>query len=540
MSDGPLTLDVVVLGSGASGLSAAIAAQDAGASVGVFEKGEKVGGTAALSGGMVWMPGNHCMDALGIEDSREDAVAYFESLSFGLSDPRVIEAYVNEGPGVLRQLQETTPVEFYAVENFPDYHPENPGGHPGGRALECPPFAYTELGPWAERVVTGHLMDQHVAMNECPLGNWTISEEEHQRRVREDVRACGLALVGRLLRGCLDRGIEPQTDKRAERLLLQDGRIVGVRFADGTEVRARTGVVLATGGFEWDRDLARSFLRGAIQQPISIPTNTGDGLKMAMNVGAGLANMREAWWHVGTELPDGQGGTVTHILTPWMGWPGCIMVNGAGQRFTNESTNYSSQAAAFHAVDARTQAYVNLPAWTIFDQRHLDTYGFLSSLPGRPAPEGVLRADSVAELAEQIGVPAGALEATVKRWNRNSAAGEDPDFHRGESAHDRWWGDHRRGITPQATMGPIDAPPFYATKTGATTLGTKGGPRTDGNSQVLDTDGEPMPGLYAAGNVMASVSGAGYTGAGGTLGPALVFGTLAGRSVARVPAGVPA
>src|SRR4051812_22710106 len=244
-------VDVLVVGSGASGLASALAAHDGGATVGVFEKADVVGGTAAWSGGMVWMPRNHCLEALGIADSREDALAYIDSLSFGLSDPGVVTAFVDEGPGALRWLEDETPVEFYAVENFPDYHPENPGGHPGGRAMECPPFPYGELGDWSDRVTTGHLMDRHTAMNECPLGNWTVSEEEHARRVANDERACGQALAGRLLKGCLDRGIEPRTGHRAAELLIEDGRVAGVRFEtpEGpVSVRARRGVVLASGG----------------------------------------------------------------------------------------------------------------------------------------------------------------------------------------------------------------------------------------------------------------------------------------------------
>jgi 3-oxosteroid 1-dehydrogenase len=212
------TYDVIVLGTGASGLTAALTAAGHGASVGLFEKGEQVGGTSAKSGGMIWIPGNHLMKPLGLTDSREETLTYLRSLSHGMILDELAEAFVDGGPEMLRWLEDNTPVRFTIVEQFPDYHPENPGGKTGGgRSMECPLFPYGELGEWADRVVQGYQMGKHTVMNETTLGKGTtdhVDPAEVSRRIDGDLRGCGQALVGRLLKGCLDRGVEPQTGHR--------------------------------------------------------------------------------------------------------------------------------------------------------------------------------------------------------------------------------------------------------------------------------------------------------------------------------------
>ena len=308
------SFDVIVLGTGASGLTAAVTAAGHGASVGLFEKGDEVGGTSARSGGMIWIPCNHQMEEFGLADSREDALTYLHSLSHGMILDELAEAFVDGGPQMLRWLEDNTPVTFGVVEGFPDYHPEHPGGKTGGgRSLECPLFAYGELGPWADKVVQGYQMGKHLVMNETTLGKGTtdhIEPAEARRREEGDLRGCGQALVGRLLKGCLDHGIEPHTGHRAVRLLVDDGRVVGVEFEVDDETRrieARRGVVLATGGFDWDPELVRSFIRGPMERSVAVETNTGDGLKMAMRIGAALGNMREAWWVPIMDVNDDDG-----------------------------------------------------------------------------------------------------------------------------------------------------------------------------------------------------------------------------------------
>ena len=531
--------DVVVLGTGAAALTAALCAADENASVGLFEKADEVGGTSAWSGGMVWIPMNPHMAELGIEDSREEVMTYLSSLSNGLIDLDLAGALVDAGPEVVTYLEEHTPVRFQIIKDFPDYHPEHPGAKPGGgRSLECPLYPFVELGPWQERVTVGPQLSGNIMMSETSLGRGApqgVSAEELARRKVRDERGAGQGLVAPLLRACLDRGIEPQTGMRAVELLVADGRVSGVRFetADGPrEIGATRGVVIATGGFEWDPDLVRAFTRGPLVRSASVPTNTGDGLKMAMRVGAGLGNMREAWWVPTIDVP------VNGRLAAWQvngerTRPHSIMVNRHGRRFTNEAANYNALGAAFHVIDVVTYEYVNHPAWLVFDHHYLTRYGLAGFKGETQTPNWLIEAPTLAELAEAMQVPADALAATVARFNEQAAHGEDTDFSRGKSVHDRWWGDPLLGDGPQATLGPIDVAPFYAVQVYSGALGTKGGPRTDGNGQVVDVDGAPIEGLYAAGNAMASPMGMTYGGAGGTLGPAIVFGYLAGRHAAR-------
>jgi succinate dehydrogenase/fumarate reductase flavoprotein subunit len=536
------TIDVAVLGSGASGLAAALAAHGHGANVVVFEKAGHVGGTSAWSGGMIWIPNNPHMREAGIEDSREQALTYLSSLSHDLIDPELAEAFVDHGPEMVTWMEANTPVRFQLVPEFPDYHPEFPGGKPGGgRSLECPLFSFDELGAHKQRVTVGHNYGTApITMEESHLGRAVpvaVTREERSRRLRHDERGCGQALVGRLFKGCLDRGIEIRTECRATELLMEGADVRGLRLlgAEGTfEVGLRGGVVLATGGFEWNRELVRAFLRGPMTSPVSVPSNEGDGLLMCMRVGAALGNMREAWWMPAVEAPGGpDGAPQIHLFAAERARPRSIMVNRYGRRFTNEAANYNAFGAAFHEQDVTRFDYPNLPCWFVFDQTHLDTYGFIDSVPGAPAANWVAKAATLRELAEQVGIDPEGLEATVARWNRQVAAGRDEDFRRGESAHDTWWGDPQVKGRPEATLGPLEVGPFYAVEVKSGALGTKGGPRTDGRARVLDVDGKVIGGLYAAGNVMASAMGMTYGGAGGTLAPGMVFGFLGGRDAAE-------
>jgi 3-oxosteroid 1-dehydrogenase len=533
--------DVVVLGSGAAGLTAAVTASDLGARVAVFEKAEMLGGTSAWSGGQVWVPNNPHMAEVDATDSAEDALRYIMSLSHGLIDESRARGYVEAAPEMVSFIESRTPVRFYAVRGLPDYHPEFPGGKPGGgRTLECPLFPFTELGEWETRVWPSPYIDAHRTLAETPLGASTPDGrpvDEMVRRQAANERGCGQSLIGRLLRGCLDRGVELHTSASGRELLMDGGSATGVRIATSEgdiEVRASAGVVLATGGFEWDEELVRAFLRGPMTHPISVPTCDGDGLRMAMRAGAKLGNMREAWWIPVSVVPESEISTGRQMMAGPRCRPRSIIVNRAGARFTNESANYNAFGGAFHVVDAVRFDYPNLPCWMIFDQGYVDRYGFGAHLaPPGSVPDWPIRAETLHDLADSLDVPPAALEATVERWNGNVANGHDPDYHRGESAHDLWWGDHSHAGRIESALGPLDQPPFYAAELKSGALGTKGGPMTDTHGRVLGIDDEVIPGLYAAGNAMASVFGMTYGGSGGSLGPAMTFGYLAGRHAAQ-------
>jgi 3-oxosteroid 1-dehydrogenase len=537
--------DVVVLGTGAAGLTSAIAAHEGGARVGIFEKADTVGGTSAWSGGQIWIPNNPHQIAAGKKDSREEALTYLMSLSHGMIDEQMAAAYIDTGPEMVRFLEERTPLEFYTIPDFPDYHPEFPGGKPqGGRTLEAPPFPYGALGEWRDRVGTSpYYPDFTITIGETTLGQSVptpASPEVKARRRANDERGMGLALVGRLLRACLDRGIEPHTCCRAVQVLTTRGEVSGVRFERGDggfEVRA-SDVVLATGGFEWNPDLVRAFTRGPLTHPVSIKTNTGDGLKMSMRLGAMLGNMREAWWMPVIEVPTSVNPMGRQLLTYERTMPGSIMVNRRAKRFTNEASNYNAFGAAFHEQDVSRFEYANLPCWLIFGGKFYAKWPFVGGLSDSMGgdmqpPEWIVKGDSLAQLAQRLGIDGSQLQQTVDRFNQLVAAGRDLDFRRGESANDLWWGDPAFRGDRRATLGELGDGPYYAIEVKSGALGTKGGPQTDVDARVLDVDGRPIPGLYAAGNVMASPMGMTYGGAGGTLGPGMVFGFRAGRAAAN-------
>jgi hypothetical protein len=533
-------VDVVVLGTGAAGLVAALAAADSGASVALVEKAERVGGTTALSSGVVWVPATSVAAAEGVEDSRQAGLAYLESLSHGMIRPEMAQAFVDSGDEVVEWLRTRTPLTLRLVPGFPDYHPEHPGGMPGGgRSLEPELISMDRLDGWGERMVG---TPRPMRVTETPVGGGTgvlPAAVEAERRAAH-VEGLGRALVAGLLRGCLDHDVVPRTGTRAVRLVVESGAVVGVKLSgpEGHQVVRAGAVVLATGGFEYDDDLVRAFLRGPMREPAGVPSNTGDGLRMAMRVGAALGAMREAWWVPVVRLPGerADGGSNVQLVLRERTLPRSLVINRSGRRFTNEAANYNALGGAFHTFDPGSFDYVNQPCWLVFDQGFVDAYGGFGTGPGGPAPSWLTRADSIAELADDLGVPADTLAQTVDRWNGFVAQGHDDDFGRGDSAYDGWCGDRTQYPGVFATLGPVDQGPFYAVELIGSALGTKGGPLTTADGEVLDVDGAVIHGLYAAGNAMAAPTGMVYGGAGGTLGPALVFGYRAGRAAAAASA----
>jgi 3-oxosteroid 1-dehydrogenase len=533
------TYDVVVLGSGAAGLTAAFTAAKEGARVGLFEKSDKYGGTTAWSGGHIWIANNPLMATVGATDSEEEAMTYVMSLGRGVLDENLARAYVHNGPKMVKYLDEYAHTGFYVCKGFPDYHPENPGGKPGGgRTIETGLYAFDELGEWADKITEGPYLSSYLVMTETPLGSAVPqppSAAEIQRRSIRKERGLGQGLVGRLLRACLDEGVELTLSHRATEFVLEGGRAVGVNFdsSDGIRtVHATKGVVLATGGFEWNEEYKAAFLRGTLALPVSPPSNTGDGLAMAMKAGAALQNMREAFWAPVAALPEGVNRMNRVMINADRTRPRSIIVNRKGRRFTNEASSYNAIGGSFHQEDTTAFEYANLPSWLVFDQQYLERFGSIGHPYAGETFPWLIEAKTLPALAEKLGIAVDEFTATVERWNANVADGSDPDFHRGESAHDLWWGDPFKKGTIEGTLGPIDEGPFYAIELNIGALGTKGGPKVDAHAQVVNIDGNLIPGLYAAGNV-SSPTGMAYTGAGGTLGPAMVFGWLAGQSVTR-------
>ena len=530
--------DVIVLGSGGAALTAAIAAYDFGAKdVVILEKSGMVGGTTAMSGGMLWIPNNLYQQAAGIADSDEDVVAYLDALAPGALDPDTLGAFLERGPEMIRYFAEKTPVRFHAYADFPDYQPYMPGAKAeGGRSLDNEAFPFEQLGKWAARVnptkmaypVRGSLMEAI---------NGTLDEATLAEREARDYRGLGQALIGALFKAVLDRDIPIEFEKRARKLVKAGNRVIGViaEDSDGRDfrVRARRGVVIATGGFEWNETLVKAFLRGPLTGPVSVPENEGDGLVMAIEAGAQLGNMQNAFWQqsVLEFKPQHRAAKPNYLLgSDERARPGAILVNRAGKRFVNEAANYNAMGKALHAFDAGTHSYANLPYWLIIDQRYKDKYPTFTSPPGGPIPPYMIQADTLEELAEKAGIDPQGLATTVARFNQMVRNGHDDDFNRGDNSYDNFymWGDPAFD-PPYRTLGLIDQEPFYAVKMESGALGTCGGPKTNGEAQVLDWSGNPIPGLYAAGNAMAAVLGEAYGGAGGTLGPGMTFGYIAGK-----------
>lgn len=529
-TDWDLEVDVVVLGTGGAGLTAALTAAVGGASVAVYEKAPTVGGTTAVSGGIVWIPAHH--RSPGGELTVDDAMRYLEAQSLGAMDTELVETFVRTGPEMLDFVEKHSELRFAIADGFPDYKPELPGGRPsGGRSLNAKPFDLSRLGGWSDRITSF-------------LADWSNVGIDAETRARihasvddtdGDFCVAGTALIAGLLKGLLDLGVVPVTGARAMELITSEDRVVGVRIGlDGRafRVRARRGVVLGTGGFEWDRKLVEAYLRGPMHGPVSPPNNTGDGLRMAMAQGADLANMGEAWWVPIVQIPgdtiDGHQRSRSVRLERTR--PRSIIVNRAGKRFLNEAGEYNSMAGPFHHLDPRL-GYLNDPAWIVFDSLHLKKYGFLGVDPDDEVPDWYCKSNDLAELGAKTGIDADGLARTVDAWNRNVSDETDPDFGRGSSAYDGYWGDTTAATPALQTLGPIDTAPYFAVPVTVGAMGTKGGPRTDGDGRVLHVSGEPISGLYAAGNAMAGVTGKAYGGAGGTLGPAMVFGYRVGRAL---------
>lgn len=525
--------DVVVIGSGAAGLSAALSASVRGSRVLVVEKSDLVGGTTALSGGGIWVPCHHHQAEIGATDSREEALDYIRAIAppgwHNVEEP-LWAAFVDHAPEMLAFLETQSPLRF-APSLEPDPYVEAPGGKRFGRMLSPRPVAALPLGAWRKRI-RGPMFSPWINYEEVHDIAFYAQPKRHLLRLAPRMlyrmatgkRVMGNALVVGLLRGCLQSGCAIWTDAPARSLKLRDGRVAGVALERGgepMEVHARKGVVLASGGFEWNEQMMAEHFPGPVEWTGSPSTNTGDGQRMAAEVGARLERMDQALIFGTKAVP--YEGRVRGAPAGDYYLPHSMIVNRHGQRFMNEKA--MNFGVAFAERDPDSGAPRHLPAWRIYDHQFASKYAL--ALPKSNAFATCYSDGTLQGLAAQIGVDANALVQTAARFNGFARAGVDEDFGRGESFWDRYRMTDP-SHAPSPTLGTIEVPPFYAYPFKASFLGTKGGPRTNARGQVVDRQGEVIGGLYAAGNVMANPFGTQAVGAGTTLGPCLTWGYICG------------
>ncbi|MDT4892368.1 MAG: 3-oxosteroid 1-dehydrogenase [Pseudonocardiales bacterium] len=533
--------DVVVVGSGASGLMAALSAAVNGESVAVLEKAPVFGGTSVVSGGSIWAPSNKYADKAGGQDDREDALTYLRRVTLGRVEDDLLVRFVDTINPMLDFLETETGLEFTPNMEHPDYQPALAGARSGGRTIQVGLYDSTRLGdvrtdmrPTHSTVpITKHELDEW-GMDTLDRWNWALIAD----RTKNHITGMGAALVGELLEACLRHGVQVFKSTPAQELIESGGRIVGVRAgAEGatggsTEYTARHGVVLASGGFEWNEKYVQRFLGVPMIAPGSPPSNEGDGLRMAMTVGAALGNMTEAWWGPMLDVVgDTYDGRPLHRTTSGIRTlPGSLVVNRAGKRFVNEAMNYNDFVKAMAHFDPVSYEYENVPCWLIFDQHYRASYSVGTLTPDGPKPDWVHTAGTLPELARALGIDEAGFAAQLERFNADAARGEDPEFHRGETTYDRYRGDKKH--EPHRNLGPLTDGPYYAVELQFGCIGTKGGPIVDVNGRVVDAQEKPLPGLYACGNVAASIFGPGYPGAGSTLAAGMAMAYVIGQQVA--------
>jgi 3-oxosteroid 1-dehydrogenase len=528
--------DVLVIGSGSAALSAALRAAKGGLSVIVAEKSDKLGGTSAMSGAGVWIPANHIAREAGVDDSEDEALTYIRAASptgWQAVEDDLWQAFVRNAPRMLKFLGAATPLTFGLI-NEPDPIAEVAGGKSFGRMLTPDILSRRILGRYAgqlRRSTLPHIFKyQEIVDHDIyhhPIRAGLTLWPKLLWRWLTNSGGQGTALMTGMLKGCLDAGCRVETQLRAVELLTdeRDGAIIGAAFAtpQGTRrtIRARRGVVLATGGFEWDAGLLQQHFSGPLDRLGSPRTNEGDGQKLAASVGAQLDRMDQA--NVHPCLPTRYEGQSHGLPMVFQAEPHSIVINRDGRRFVSESDFNIGEA--MDARDPDTGAPVHLPVWLIADARFL-TRSVAFTWYARMDKGWVIKAPTLDELAARISVDADALKETVARFNGFCDAGHDADFKRGESAWESY-----KSHGPEGKLGRIDQAPFVALSMNRSILGTKGGARTNARGQVVRPDGSIITGLYAAGLAMANPFGTRSIGAGTTIGPNLTWGYICAETL---------
>ena len=494
-----------------------------------------------MSGGVLWIPNNPLMQRDGVEDSYDDAMAYFKFVVGDVGPASSEErrrAYITLGPKLVEFL-ESLGAKFLRCEGYSDYHDEAPGASVRGRAIEAAIWEGSRLGPWLSTLQPG-LAEEFGGIvlpagevHLFSLGLRSTASTKMVARVvmrtllgrlrRQKLLANGASLIGQLLKIAVDHGIPVWTESSLADLVEEEGRITGVlvdRDNSRIRVKANCAVLVNAGGFAHNSAMRREFgLANGGDWSFANPGDTGEAIQIAIQHGAAVELMDDAWWMPAISTPSGP-----HMLLLERPRPGSMIVDGSGRRFVNEAhMSYMEIGQAMHR--RHHEGIAAIPSWMVFDQRHRNRYA-LGKLAPRITPKewlssGIIKkADSIEGLAKQMRVDAGTLRDTVQRFNGFASIGQDPDFHRGERASDLFYGDP---WADHPSLGPLDRPPYYAVAVFPGDVGTSGGMLTDEHARVLNQDGDVLPGLYASGNSTASVHGRRYLGAGASIAASGIF-----------------
>jgi len=543
------TYDVVVIGSGAAGMTAALTAAKQGLSCVVVEKAPTFGGSAARSGAGIWIPNNPVILAAGVPDTPAKAATYLAAV-VGTDVPADRQqSFLAHGPAMISFVMANSPLRFRWMEGYSDYYPELPGGLPNGRSIEPdqldgnilgtelahlnPPYLAVPSGMVVFSADYKWLDLAAVSVKGAAVATECLARGTKAALLGQKPLTMGQSLAAGLRAGLQSAQVPVWLNTPLTDLYLEGGAVTGaVVTRAGTVglVRARRGVVVGSGGFEHNAAMRAQYQRQPIgtDWTVGAKENTGDGIQAGQRAGAALALMDDAWWGPTIPIPGDP-----YFCLAERTLPGGLLVNQAGSRFVNEAAPYSD---VVHIMYDRDAAAPDIPAWLIVDQNYRNRYLFKDVLPTFSFPDdwyssgAAYKAWTLDALATSIGVPAAALRSTVSRFNSLAASGKDTDFGRGDSTYDHYYTDP--SVLPNSCLAPLWLPPYYAFRIVPGDLGTKGGMRTDARARVLRADGSVIPGLYAAGNASAAVMGHSYAGAGSTIGPAMTFGYVAALDLA--------
>lgn len=553
-TDQDLTTDVLVVGSGGGGLTAAIVAADGGADVLVIEKSPLVGGSTAISGGAIWIPCNHLMEEVQIRDSLSEARDYLAATIGSESEDGRLNVYLTTGPSLVAYLESRTHVRFRPGP-LPDYRANSPGGKRCARALDPEPIERSKLAmdakfirpPLPETKVMGITFTAaeiaRILRKEpgwltlaLKLGLRQCLDKLHNPRARLPRRlTLGSALIARALISLRERGVEVRASTALVRLIIEQGSVVGAivsRNGQEATIRARNGVIIAAGGFSHNKAMRAAYLPASPNPQMSVAPDEsmGDGIAAGVAAGGVLNLMGEAWW---APVYKKHGSPRSSAMFMERAFPGSIIVNSQACRFMNEAADYDLAGRAMKREIEHSSTRHSFHF--IFDEQFRRSYlagpllphpRFLDAFISRDAIRSVVSAPSIRELAKRIGLQSpSALETTIRDFNEAALSGCDREFGRGEEPYDRHYSDPSNA--PNSTMRPIAKPPFYALRIYLGDIGTKGGLATDSDARVLNDSGEPILGLYAIGNSSSSPMLGAYPGGGATIGPAMVFGARA-------------